>query len=108
MSSLPVVTSGLLQGTALGSLLFLIYISNMPFTASSTIGIFADDAYIYRSIRNTDNCKIHQEDLQKLIQWEKSWSIEFHPDKCNTKFLRIKSKRKVIKFRYLLHNVILE
>ena len=105
---MPAVTSGLLQGTVVGSLLFLIYISNMPSTASSIIGIFADDEYIYRSVRNTDNCKIHQEDLQKLIQWEQSWSIEFHPDKCNTKFLRIKSKRKVIKFRYLLHNVILE
>ena len=40
----------------------------------------------------------------KLIQWEQAWSIEFHPDKCNV--LRIKSKRKIIKYYNLLHNII--
>ena len=78
----------------------------MPSTASSTIGLLADDTYIYRSIRNIDDCKILQEDLQKLMQWEQSWSMEFHPDKC--KVLRITNKRKVIKYHYLLHNVILK
>ena len=52
MSSVPVVMSGVPQGTVLGSLLFLIYINNMPSTVSSTIGLFVDDVYIYRSITN--------------------------------------------------------
>ena len=78
----------------------------MPSTVSSTIGLLSDDTYIYRSIRNIDDCKILQEDLQKMMLWEQSWSMEFHPDKC--KFLRITNKRKVIKYRYLLHNVILK
>ena len=66
------VTSGVLQGTVLGPLLFLIYINDMPSTVSSTMGMFADDAYIYRSIRNTGDCEILQEDLQKLMQWKQS------------------------------------
>ena len=78
----------------------------MPSTVSSTIGLLADDTYIYRSIRSIDDCKILQEDLQKLMQWEQSWSTEFHPDKC--KVLRITNKRKVIKYHYLLNNVILK
>ena len=69
-SSLSAVTSGVPQGTLLGPLLYLIYINNMPSTVSSTIGLFADDAYICRSIRNIDDYKILQEDRQKLIQWE--------------------------------------
>ena len=40
------------------------------------------------------------------MQWEQSWTMELHPDKC--KVLRITKKRKVIKYRYLLHNVILK
>ena len=32
--------------------------------------------------------------------------MEFHPDKC--KVLRITNKRKVIKYHYLLHNIILK
>ena len=78
----------------------------MASTVSSTIGLFADDTYIYRSIRNIDDCEILQDDLQKLIQWEKSWSMQFHPDNCRV--LRVTNKRKVIKCRYLLHNVILK
>ena len=105
-SSVSAVTSGVPQGTVLGPLLFLIYINDLPSTVSSTIGLFSDDTYIYRSIRNIDDCKILQEDLRKLIQWEQSWSMEFHPDKC--KVLRITNKKKVIKYRYLLHNVILK
>ena len=103
-SSVSAVTSSVPQGTVLGPLLFLIYINDMPSTASSTIGVFADDTYICRSIRNIDDYKILQEDLQKLMQWEQSWSMTFHPHKC--KVLRITNKRKVIKYRYLLHNVI--
>ena len=78
----------------------------MPSTVSSTIGLFVDDRSICRSIRNIDNCKILQEELQKLVQWEQSWLMEFHIDKCEV--LRITNKRKVIKYHYLLHNVILK
>ena len=62
--------------------------------------------YIHITIRDIGDCKILQKDLQNLMQWEQSWSMEFHPDKC--KVLRIINKRKVIKYRYLLHNVILK
>ena len=50
------VTSGITQGTALGSLLFLIYISDMPNSISSSIILFADDSYVYRRIKNTLDC----------------------------------------------------
>ena len=86
--------------------MFLIYINDMSSTISSTIGLFADDTYIYRSIRSINDCKILQKDIQKLMQWEQSWSMEFHPNK--SKVLRITNKRKEIKYRYLLHNVILK
>ena len=78
----------------------------MPSTVSSTMGLFNDDTYIYRSIRSIDNCKTLQEDLQKLIQGEQLWSTEFRSDKC--KVLRITNKTKVIKYCYLLHNAILK
>ena len=76
------LTSDVSQGTVLGPLLFLIYITDMLSTVSSTIALFADDACIYRSIRKIDDRKTLQEVLQKLIQWEKSWLMEFHPGKC--------------------------
>ena len=75
------------------TILFLIYINDMPSTVSSTIGLFPDDTYIYRLIRNIEDCKILQYYLQKLIQWEQSWSMKFHPDKYEV--LRNTNKRKV-------------
>ena len=39
-------------------------------------------------------------------QWETKWKMEFHPEKCQ--LLTITNKKKVTKFSYNIHNVILE
>ena len=46
------VTSGVLQGTVLSPLLFLIYINDLPSRISSTCCFFADDSRLYRIIRS--------------------------------------------------------
>ena len=49
-SSATSVTSGVPRGTALGPLLFLVYINNMPEKISSTTRLFPDDSLVYRII----------------------------------------------------------
>ena len=44
------VESGLPQGTALGSLLFLCHINDLPLSVASKVRLFADDCLLYRTI----------------------------------------------------------
>ena len=95
------VISGVPQGTVLGPLLFLIYINDMPSKVKSRIALFADDAYLYRSIKSPEDTKQLQNDLNELVTWENDWSMSFHPDKCFV--LRITNKHKIIDSTYEIH-----
>ena len=68
--SLP-VTSGVPQGTALGPLLFLCFVNDIPDCISSNIHLYADDILLYRTINVMDDCVKLQDDLNVLQQWEK-------------------------------------
>ena len=63
--------------------MFLVYINDLPSCVKSKIRLFADDAYLYRVIDSPIDSEILQSDLDELQKWEKQWSMEFHPDKCD-------------------------
>ena len=44
-----------------------------------------------------------QKDLEMLEKWERDWSMEFNPDKCE--IMRISKKSKIQNFPYKLHNI---
>ena len=48
MSSLQKVTSGIPQGSSLGSLLFLMYVNDLPKSFEFSTTLFADDTYLTR------------------------------------------------------------
>jgi len=60
------VTSGVPQGSVLGSLLFLAYVNDISRNIESTIGLFADDCVIYRKIINKEDIEKLQKDLDML------------------------------------------
>ena len=96
------VSSGVTQGTVLGPLLFLAFINDLPDTVTdSTVKLFADDCILYRVINTQDDAAKLQQDLDRLQQWEKTWLMDFHPDKCQ--LLRVTNKRKVISANYSIH-----
>jgi ribonucleases P/MRP protein subunit RPP40 len=73
------VTSGVPQGTILGSLLFLIYINDITTNINSEICLFADDCILYRTITSLSDCKLLQVDLNTMHEWQ----MQFNSKKCH-------------------------
>ena len=96
------VKLGVPQGTVLGPLLFLVYINALPQYVKSKIALFADDTYLYKIIKSKEDTLSLQNDIDQLVNWEKLWSMEFHPDKCF--LLRITNKHKYTPGNYQIHD----
>ena len=88
------------QGTVLGPCLFLFYINDIAVGLSSTVRLFADDTMLYLTVQNNKDAVLLQRDLHMLCQWEATWLMEFHPDKCEV--ISVTRKINPITYPYLL------
>ena len=58
------VSSGVPQGSILGSMLFPIYVTNLPDSVlTSHVAMFADDTKIYKQIKSREDAAYLQADL---------------------------------------------
>ena len=76
------VTSGVPQGLALGSLLFVIYINDLDENLVGMVSKFADDTKIGGIVDSEEGYLGLQWDLDQLGQWADEWQMEFNLDKC--------------------------
>ena len=91
-SSYRQIPAGVLQGSVLGPLLFLIYINDIVNDIKSTIKLFADDTSIYLSIDDVERrTLILNSDMIKINEWSKRWKVDFNPKK--TQLMTITNKR---------------
>ena len=72
------------QGSILGSLLFLLFVNDIPSSTSNSLLLFADDIKPFSQIRNYmyNEQMLFQQDIDSLIQWSELWQLKFNPDKC--------------------------
>jgi len=54
----------------------------------------------YLTVKSKEGAEEFQKDLDKLVEWEKTWQIEFHPDKCEVN--SITRKKNPMKYPYTL------
>ncbi len=77
------VESGVVQGTVLRPLLFLLFINNLLQHVSSQFRLFADDCLIYRPIHSTQDQIALQRDLLAMEAWGDTWGMRSNAKKCN-------------------------
>ena len=75
------VISGVPQGSVLGPLLFLIFINDLPDEVISELLLYADDAKIFRTIKDDKDREQLQNDLHAMSLWSDVWLLSFHPGK---------------------------
>ena len=89
------------QGSVLGPCLFLFYTNDIAVGLSSTVRLFADDTMLYLTVQNNKDAELSQHDLDMLCQWEATWLMEFHPDKCEV--ISVTRKKNPISYPYHIH-----
>jgi hypothetical protein len=100
------VKSGVLQGSILGPLLFLIYVNDIGLYLNSSVRLFADDCTIFREVRNSTDCDMLQKDLDILFQWTEDWQLSLNLPKCRA--MRFTNKKNTIGYDYCLNGNPLE
>ena len=83
-SSWSSVLAGVLQGSILGSLLFLIYINDLPENLQSTVKLFADDTPLFSTMYEPNiSASQLESDLKKNYHYAYKWKMNFNPDLSN-------------------------
>ena len=80
-SQISHVISGVPQGTVLGPLLFLIYISDISLGVEANMKVYVDDTKIKQGISNEGSVEELQKDLEKLYKWARDNNMTFNGTK---------------------------
>ena len=60
----------------------LYHINDLPDAVTSSVRLFADDCLLYRTMKNENDQKALQADLQNLEIWANKWGMRFNAKKC--------------------------
>ena len=75
------VLAGVPQGSALGPLLFLVYINDLPENLRSSTKLFADDTSLFSTVYNVGTSfQYLSSDLRIIEKWAHQWKMCFNPD----------------------------
>ena len=78
--------SGVVQGSSIGPILFVIFIDNL-IEALQQFGVkvklFADDLKLYLRVLNSNDVNLLQRALDALVDWENTWQLSISVNKCS-------------------------
>jgi len=88
LSDINVIISGVIQGSCLGPVLFLLYINDLVdvFSDGVIVKLYADNVKLYSSCMisiNDIDFKELQMNLDKICKWKNDWQLPISYTKCN-------------------------
>ena len=75
------VTSGVPEGTVLGPLLFLVYISDIGEAIVSSKKVYVDDTKLIKAVKDEKDVEDLQEELDILYKWADENNMKFNGKK---------------------------
>ena len=67
------VPAGVRQGSVLGSMLFTVFINDLPSSLTNRSLLFADDMKVFLQVFNDYDCVALQDDMTRLHAWCTTW-----------------------------------
>ena len=86
LSKIAALLSGIVQGSGLGPVLFLIYIDDLAKVLEKSgviFKFFADDVKLYLEVKNVQDCDTVQRCLDLVCAWARDWQLQISIEKCN-------------------------
>jgi hypothetical protein len=65
-----------------GSVLFKIYINDLPYVVQNIAKLFADDTKLYAVVNKEEEQHSLQNDINNLVHWSDKWLLKFNKSKC--------------------------
>ena len=85
LSNVAYITSGVVQGSVLGPLLFLLFINDIGGLLSNercVCKLYADDVKLYTTLQLDEDYTILQQKLDTLVAWSEKWQLTISHKKC--------------------------
>ena len=89
LSDAVYLKSGVVQGSCLGPLLFLLYVNDVTTTVNDnvTCKLYADDIKLYSVVNTSRDRSALQHCLDRLKEWSDNWQLQISTSKCTNRNL---------------------
>jgi len=90
LSTITSLSSGVVQGNVIGSLLFVLFINDIThifITNNCAYKLNADDLKLYTVVQTDIDCAILQEKLNAIYEWSRQWQQCISYKKCNLMYI---------------------